>query len=102
MGTEKKLSLDDVRKLVNELKASAVRKECWSCDCFQAFLAQLQIDGTPGAVQQVRSLEVSAEKIHPCMGCNPCPPAEVFTRYLDEKNRAKNADCGCKQPGEHK
>ncbi len=78
--TERRLSLDEVRKLVNEIKGSVIRKECWSCDCFQAFLAQLEIDGTPGAVQQIHSLEVSAKEIHPCLGCDPCPPAEVFTR----------------------
>jgi len=100
--TERRLSLEEVRKLVNEAKASSIRKECFSCDCFQAFLTQLEIDGTPGALQQIHSLQVSPQEIHPCLGCNPCPPAEVFTRYLEKRNRPNGATCGCAGDDEKK
>lgn len=93
--TQRRLSLDEVRRLVNEVQASSIRKECVSCDCFQAFLAQLEIDGTPGALQQIRSLQVSADEIHPCLGCSPCAPAEVFTRYLEKRNQPSGPSCGC-------
>lgn len=42
-ATEKRLSLDEVRRLIRELKDSAVKKECWSCECFQAFWLNLKL-----------------------------------------------------------
>lgn len=86
--TEKPLSLNEVRRLIRELKESVIKNECWSCECFQAVVAQLEIDGTPGVAQQILPLKISAREIRPCLGCDPCPPAELFARYLDNKTAA--------------
>ena len=94
--SNRRLALAEVRLLANALKDASIRDECSTCECYQAFLAQLEIDGTPGAIQLLRTLAVPADRIHPCLGCDPCPPAEVFAKYLGDQPRPSGkAEGGC-------
>jgi len=76
------LSSREVESLVETLKNSVTRPECRTCECFQGFLAQLEEDCEPGALPIIRSIEVPDGLLHACLGCDPCPPADVYTRYL--------------------
>jgi len=79
------LSASEVEKLLVELKGSITRPECRTCECFQGFLAQLEGDCEPEALSTIRSIEVPDGLLHACLGCDPCPPADVYTRYLIEQ-----------------
>lgn len=80
--TERLLSTVKVEMLLTELKASLTRPECRTCECFQGFLAQLEGDCEPAALPLIQSMEVADAQLHACLGCDPCPPADVYTRYL--------------------
>jgi hypothetical protein len=42
----------DVEKMVEDLRSLVPKEACWSCDCVQGFLAQLEMD----AVEDVSDL----------------------------------------------
>lgn len=81
------LTVREVEKLLNELEASIARPECRTCECFQGFLAQLEGDCEPAALPKIQSMEVPDDQLHSCLGCDPCPPADVYTRYLIERKK---------------
>lgn len=82
MTEERLLSIDDVEHLLSQLEESITRPECRTCECFQGFLAQLEGDSEPEALSIIHTKEVPEDQLHSCLGCAPCPPADVYTRYL--------------------
>lgn len=83
----KRLSFDRARDCVKQLEELVSRKECWSCDCLQGLLTQLELDCCEIAAV-VKSLKVPTEEMHGCLGCDPCPPGEAFARYIRRQNES--------------
>lgn len=80
------LQQTNLEQLIKKLKKSAIIEECWDCECFQGLIAQLEMDFDEAtASPQLKSLIIEAEKLHYCLGCDPCPPAELYSHYLIEK-----------------
>lgn len=80
--SQKRLTKDDVDALLKRLEHQMPRQECWSCECLQGFLAQLELDAADDAGPLLTKHRITPKKIHPCLGCEPCPPAEIFAEYL--------------------
>ena len=78
--------LTQVETFLNRLRKSITRKECETCDCLQGLLTQFELD-CPEAAEAVESLKVPCEEMHGCLGCDPCPPAALFSEYLRWQNR---------------
>jgi len=81
-GTDHSLTAGQARKLLTQLEQSAPREACWSCECLQGFLTQLEPDATNDARLLLGDYKVRPERLHGCLGCEPCPPAEVFADHL--------------------
>jgi hypothetical protein len=30
---------------------------------------------------------IERERVHSCLGCDPCPPADLFAQYLRQRGR---------------
>jgi hypothetical protein len=87
-----------LERFINELKESVIREECWRCECFQGFLTQLGLDFEivlPFA--ELEKLKVEQEEMHCCLGCEPCGPAEVYSRYLVAHSENNSDDKGEKR-----
>lgn len=84
MGTSagKSLTAGQVRKLLGQLELAATREACWSCECLQGYITQLELDASDEAKPLLETYEVRPERLHGCLGCEPCPPAEVFAAHL--------------------
>jgi len=80
-----------------KLKASVVRKECWSRDCLQGLLTQLEPD-CPRATELVDPLKVPSRQMHGCLDCDPCPPGAGFADYLRGMNQ-QVGDTACREKG---
>ena len=76
------MAAKDVGALLADLRKAARREECWSCDCLQGFLTQLEMDAEPAAAEVIGPLKVPSTKMHGCLGCDPCPPGAAFADYL--------------------
>jgi hypothetical protein len=74
--------------LLNRTEAlvrSLPRDECRSCECFLGLLTQLAIDGRENAGRLVAQYGCKTESVHSCLGCDPCPPADVLAEYLQSR-----------------
>lgn len=76
------LSRNQVQKIVKELENSIIRPECLTCDCFQGLLTQVELDCPQDVSDLTGRLKISTEKMHGCMGCDPCPAGELFSEYI--------------------
>ena len=71
-----------IQAIVQELEKSVLRADCLTCDCFQGLLAQLGIDCPQDVSDITGCSKVPTEKMHGCLGCDPCPAGELFANHL--------------------
>lgn len=76
------LTRDDVRDILDGLERSIARPECRTCDCLAGLVTRLELDGGAEVRELLEPWKVSREDMHGCLGCNPCPPAEVYVDYI--------------------
>jgi hypothetical protein len=74
----KSLTAEQVRTLLDQLERAATREACWSCQCLQGFITELELDAAADARGLLEAYEVRPERRHGSLGCRPCPPAELF------------------------
>ena len=79
---DKQLTRDEINTLVENLARAFQHDECGTCDCFQGFLTQLELDHGEGASDITRKYKPAGKRMHGCLGCDPCPPGAAFAEYL--------------------
>ena len=77
-----RLTQESVGRVVRDCVAGFPRDECRTCDCFQGYLTQLEIDATEDVSDIVGPFKVTNEEMHACLGCDPCPPGTTFSEHL--------------------
>jgi len=80
-----KLSFNDVKSILEDLKKLVIRPECWSCDCVQGFITELELDADDDVSELTDPLIVSPSEMHGWLACDSCPPGEEFSKYIQEK-----------------
>lgn len=83
-------SRKEVRKLLAKLSDRVKHEECFTCDCLQGFLMQLQLDVDEDMSDLFELLEVPRESMHPCMGCDPCVPGALYAEYILKQEGGRN------------
>lgn len=81
---EHKLTRDEVADRVSEAAAALPREECRTCDCFQGFLTQLELDAETDVSDITVRWKTDRDQMHGCLGCDPCPPGSAFAKYQKE------------------
>jgi len=76
------LKRSDVQKLVDEILRSMPHEECRTCDCFLGFITQLELDAQEDVSNISNPLKVPRGRMHGCLDCSPCPPAEAHSNYI--------------------
>ena len=84
---DQKLSFEDVRNILENLKKSIPRSECLYCDCFQGFIAQLELDADNNVIELTDPFMLPLSQIHGDPGCELCPPREAFSKYINETSQ---------------
>jgi len=77
-----KVSKEETEDLLMQLKEAVPRQDCWSCECLQGFIAQLELDAAEPAKSLLAKYEADPSQVHRSLGCEPCAPAEIFAEYL--------------------
>lgn len=85
INNDKKLK-EEITALLCSLQNSIIRDECRTCECLQGFIAQLELDYSEKLMNDlVNDLKCQDDKLHKCLGCNPCSPADIYIEYLKKK-----------------
>ena len=80
---DQKLSFDNVKNILENLKKSIPRSECLACVCFQEFITDLELNADNDVTILIDPFIVPLSQIHGDLGCDPCPPAKVFYEYIN-------------------
>jgi len=83
MKTE--LTLIEVNTLIDEAKFSFRHEECATCECYLGYVIQLKIDSGAEARQFLKEIKPDRDKIHSCLGCDPCSPGTLYANYLRKR-----------------
>jgi len=110
-----KLGRNELQELLAQVEDSFPHGECNTCECFLGYLAQLRIDSDSGdnappalrapspnpqeetAMQSDVELriwgglgrgKVDRKDMHHCLGCDPCPPGDLYAEYMKKKQLA--------------
>ena len=74
---------ESIKQILSRLRDYLPRDECWTCECLQGYLTQLEIDATdPASRKAIEDVRIPNSRLHSCLGCDPCPPADQFALYL--------------------
>lgn len=80
------LSREEVAAIIETLRKAVRHEPCWSCDCLQGLLTQLELDAAEDVSGLTGPLKVDRGRMHGCLGCDPCPPGEVYASFLRKCN----------------
>ena len=71
------LPIKQVEQLINKAESSFRHQECATCECYLAFIAQLEIDGGTEIREYLAAHKPLRKEIHACLGCDHCPPGII-------------------------
>ena len=81
------LGRDEIQTLLQAVEDSFPHGECKPCECFLGYLAQLRIDSDPADKDLFVPFKVDRKDMHKCIGCDPCPPGDLYAAYMLKKQR---------------
>ena len=79
----------DIQKRIEQVLHNLPREECRTCDCFLGLITRLTLDAKEDVPALIKPFKELKTKIHGCLGCDPCPPAEAYAHYIRENPAAK-------------
>jgi len=83
-----KLPRTETQTLLHAAEESFPHDLCNTCECFLGYLAQLRIDSDPADKDLFVPFKVDRKDMHKCLGCEPCPPGELYAGYMMKKQKA--------------
>ena len=84
-----KLPRTETQTLLQTAEESFPHGACNTCECFLGYLAQLRIDSDPADKDLFVPFKVDRKDMHKCLGCEPCPPGELYAGYMMKKQKAQ-------------
>jgi len=78
---------DELQTLLSQAEDAFPHGACNTCECFLGYLAQLRIDSDPADKDIFLPFKVKREDMHHCLGCDPCPPGDLYAEYLKKKQK---------------
>ena len=79
------LIVEEIQDLIQKAANSFWHEECASCEVFLGYITQLEIDADSEGRHFLRDYKPPKSQIHSSMGCDPCPPGILHTKYIREK-----------------
>ena len=85
-----KLSRDELQSMLQGVEVSFphARDVCSTCECFHGYLAQLRIDSDSADKDLFTLYKVDRKDMHHCLGCDPCPPGDLYSDYMLKKQKS--------------
>lgn len=86
----------EVKSLLQHARESYPHDACLTCECFLGYVAQIAIDAGVDLRSLLAEMGIDRKRTHSCLGCEPCPPADLFAEYL----RASLQQSEARNPGD--
>jgi len=80
-----KLGRDEIQILLQGADDAFSHRECNTCECLLGYIAQLRIDTDSASRDLFIPYKVDRASIHRCLGCDPCPPGDLYAEYMLKK-----------------
>lgn len=85
------LTGQEVSILLDRVRESFPHNACLTCECFLGYAAQIGIDAGEDLESLLAEMGIDRKHTHSCLGCEPCPPADLFAEYLQERDQRSQA-----------
>jgi len=82
-----KLKRQEVQIFLAEAAESFPHGACLTCECFLGYVVRLRVDSEETSRDLIREYQVERNCIHSCLGCDPCPPGDLYAAYVREKQK---------------
>ncbi len=85
-----KLGQDEIQTLLQGAEDSFPHGHgvCNTCECFLGYIAQLRIDSDSASRDLFAPYKVGRKDMHKCLGCDPCPPGDLYAEYMKKKQNS--------------
>jgi len=83
-----KLSRGEVQAFLEAAADSFPHDACLTCECFLGFVTRLHVDTDETSQDLIREYRVERKSMHSCLGCDPCPPGDLYAEYA-RKNQGR-------------
>jgi hypothetical protein len=81
-----KLTRDEVQTFLASAADSFPHDECLTCECYLGYVTRLQIDSDIDSREIFEDYRSEQNIIHSCLGCDPCPPGDLYAEYVRNNN----------------
>lgn len=84
-----KLNRDEIQAMLHKAEDSFPHgMVCNLCECFLGYVAQLRIDADSADKDLFTPYKVNRVEMHHCLGCDPCPPADLYAEYVKKRQNS--------------
>lgn len=80
------MNIKDAKRHLKALRQNSRIEKCGQCECLHGAIMQIMLDWAELKRETDGLISV---QVHKCLGCETCPPAEVWRKYLEEKEVRK-------------
>jgi hypothetical protein len=76
------LTADEVKALLQTAVDAFPHGACSTCECFLGYVVQLRMESDAEGKALCAEHMVARNEIHKCLGCDPCPPGDLYAAHL--------------------
>ena len=80
-----KLTRKETQNCLDVVVDSFPHDACLTCECLLGYVTQLHLDADADGRELLAFYKVDRNRMHSCMGCNPCPPGDLYAEYVRSK-----------------
>ena len=80
-----KLTREEVQTFLAEAADSFPHGACLTCECFLGYVVRLRVDSDKTSQDLIGEYKVERNSIRSCLGCDPCPPGDLYAEYVRKK-----------------
>ena len=82
-----KLTRQEVQTFLAEAADSFPHGACPTCECFLGYVTRLRVDSDETGQGFIGNYQVERKSMHNCLGCDPCPPGNLYAEYIRMKQK---------------
>jgi hypothetical protein len=82
-----KLTRQEVQNFLAIAADSFPHGVCLTCECFLGYVARLRVDSDAASLDLTGEYRVERKSMHSCLGCDPCPPGDLYAEYVRTKGQ---------------